>query len=563
MERPIAVAFELDAEGKLRPSETVARYGGVYSFVPLGETRSGAKFAIQGDFLVQPGRDAINYEPQWNEWLLDEIVTMCKQEVVPEFKRHPKWKYQILRAFEFTKSLGSESYDRLFGPRLVQPLEQFINQDQCVPTRDGCWVRPKNAAVTDENEEALKGLVSLEILSEGEIAPVFGADADLKFAHPSVQNRMGAPLKSVSRRQLFENADYLQNQAKSTDGPKWFRALYLWLSRCPKMESYRPYRAHYDRQRPKRYDNCEIVLTADNSLHFGREVLVPNLKSGDPVLLEASKTLHERKPVLHPDILSGSDAEVEKLKGFLTGLTGAQFLDAQTICRDALLPKIVTSQTPPPLPDELIKLTRVCRRELEAGTPLGNELWVLTKHREVKPARHVLLSREYKPMEDWETNSCYVSGLFFLSADYIDSDPNDDTLRGWREFFLKGGVKQTPDGGVEEFAVNFAKEKTREENLTVLSVEKRNYGYDLTMATESGENIQVEVKGLSGDKDIDLTRNETDAAGLLGDKFFLCIVTGIPNNPSMHAVRDPIKVGKSEKLTVHLADWKSRGDKLI
>jgi len=60
IERQIAVAFELDTEGKLRSSETVARYGGVYSFVPLGEAKSGAKFAIQADFLVQPGRDAIN-----------------------------------------------------------------------------------------------------------------------------------------------------------------------------------------------------------------------------------------------------------------------------------------------------------------------------------------------------------------------------------------------------------------------------------------------------------------------------------------------------------------------
>jgi len=128
---------------------------------------------------------------------------------------------------------------------------------------------------------------------------------------------------------------------------------------------------------------------------------------------------------------------------------------------------------------------------------------------------------------------------------------------------FEGGVKPTPDGGVEEFAVNFATERMQEQHLTVLSVEKRNYGYDLRVATEAGENIQVEVKGLTTAKDIDLTRNETDAARVLGENFFLCIVAGIPNEPSMHAVRDPIKIGKTEKLTVHLQDWKSRGDELV
>src|SRR5207244_13231170 len=139
--------------------------------------------------------------------------------------------------------------------------------------------------------------------------------------------------------------------------------------------------------------NCGIMLSSDKSRHFGREVLVPNLSSADPMLLEAAKTLHEKKPVLHPDVLSGNDSDIEKLKGFLAGLTGAQFLDAETICRETILPKIVTAQNPP-LSDELIKLTRVCRRELGIAGLLGQELWVLTKRGEVKRSGQVLLSRE-------------------------------------------------------------------------------------------------------------------------------------------------------------------------
>src|SRR5262249_21174784 len=161
---------------------------------------------------------------KWNGWLLDEVVKLCKQEVIPEFKSHPKWKFQILSTFEFSKSVGSESYDRLFGPKLIQPLERFIDEDECIPTRNDCWVRPNRAVIADEDGEALKALVALGVLAEDEIAPTFGGQADLKFAHTLVQNRTKVPIRSVSRWQLFKNSEYLENKAKSAEGAKWFRA---------------------------------------------------------------------------------------------------------------------------------------------------------------------------------------------------------------------------------------------------------------------------------------------------------------------------------------------------
>ena len=113
--REIAIAFALDEKDKLAPSQAGAMYGGVYSFLPLGEERSGAKFPIQADFLVQPGRDAINYEAKWNHWLAGEVASLCK-EAIEYFKKHEKWKYQFLPTFEFTKSKGLESFEKLFGP---------------------------------------------------------------------------------------------------------------------------------------------------------------------------------------------------------------------------------------------------------------------------------------------------------------------------------------------------------------------------------------------------------------------------------------------------------------
>ena len=109
-QREIAVGFALDNEGNLAPDEAGAMYGGVYSFLPLGEAKSGAKFPIQADFLVQPGRDALNYEAKWNQWILEE-VTKLVLDAINYFKNNATWKYQYLPAFEFTHSNGLESYE--------------------------------------------------------------------------------------------------------------------------------------------------------------------------------------------------------------------------------------------------------------------------------------------------------------------------------------------------------------------------------------------------------------------------------------------------------------------
>lgn len=89
--REIAIGFALDDNGNLAPDEAGAMYGGVYSFLPLGEAKSGAKFPIQADFLVQPGRDALNYEAKWNQWILEEVKKLSL-EAISFFKTHDTWK---------------------------------------------------------------------------------------------------------------------------------------------------------------------------------------------------------------------------------------------------------------------------------------------------------------------------------------------------------------------------------------------------------------------------------------------------------------------------------------
>jgi hypothetical protein len=138
LQREVVIAFAIDEAGNLDPKLAGTMYGGIYSFLPLTEATSGASFAIQADFLVQPGREAINHEAQWNHWLVGEVTALAK-ETIEFFKSHPKWKYQFLRAFEFKKADGDEGYERFFYPKLIRPLEEFILNGNCVLTIDGQW----------------------------------------------------------------------------------------------------------------------------------------------------------------------------------------------------------------------------------------------------------------------------------------------------------------------------------------------------------------------------------------------------------------------------------------
>ncbi|MBI4446879.1 MAG: DUF3883 domain-containing protein [Acidobacteria bacterium] len=551
-QREIAIAFALDGEGDLAPSEAGAMYGGVYSFLPLGEARSGAKFPIQADFLVQPGRDAINYEAPWNHWLTEEVASLCK-EAIQAFKEHQRWKYQILPVFEFRKSIGLESYDRLFGPKLIEPLESFLKEDPCIPTHDGHWVKPGHAVRLVEDQRASDDLVTLCILSKDQIAQVLGRDSNLKLAHPAVQDSKSITIREVKRHDLLTNESFLEEMSKAPDAPGWFRSVYLWLQKHP---IYREYRR---RKEVIGYHEFPFILTAKKELLKGGTVWIPDLPPADPILNELAGSLQETRSVLHPEILGGgNEQEQRELRGFLTGLTGVQLLDRKTVCRDAILPRILTT-APKPARELLLKYTRYCQQILGAELGLEPELWVLTKSGEVEPATRVLFSFEYKPEQDWETNKKYVPGLSFLSPEYLSTLNDDAHLKTWRQFFKVGGLKTAPDNGVEDFAMNYAVECLRSHCRSVTRLEKRNFGYDLEAEKTDGQKMYIEVKGQTLDHDVELTGNETEAADKYKDEFYVFVISSIPENPSPYIIRNPAApgVGKKDKLTIPTETWKS------
>lgn len=547
-QREIAVAFAIGSEGNLEPLQAGAMYGGVYSFSPLGEEKSGAKFPIQADFLVQPGRDAVNYEAKWNHWMLDEVADLCK-EAIGYFKNHERWKYQFLQAFEFSKSKGHEAYDKLFGPKLIEPIERFLKEDDCVPTIDGGWAKPEVTVMLMENQKAAEDLINMGLFRREDIAPVFGGKPGLKLADTNLKKSTAIHIKEVDRSDILNNTAFVDEMSDRTDASMWFKKLYFWLHSNPR----------WSVRSQEGYWNHKIVLTADGKLSEGRHIWLPDFNPSDPLLKDLDNTLQKSKPVLHPDILASArdEEELKALRGFLTGRTGVQILDSKTVCKEALLPKILTT-APKPSPDDLLKYTTYCRQILGVEINRGMEFWVLTKDGDVKTAKEVLFSKEFKPQQEWETHKEYVSGLSFLSERYLIGITNDEELRVWREFFKLGGIKEAPDNGVEEFAMNYALKQLKNICRTIEPVEKRNYGYDLKAEKHSGETMHIEVKGQSSDSEVMLTGNETDAADMHKNSFYLCVVSSIPEKPAMHMVKNPAApgIGKKDKLTIPVSIWK-------
>jgi hypothetical protein len=277
----------------------------------------------------------------------------------------------------------------------------------------------------------------------------------------------------------------------------------------------------------------------------------------DPLITKVAFEVQRRKPMLHPEVLAGiaDDKEREALAGFLIGLCGVQKLDAKTVCREALLPKILTN-APLPVPDELLDYTLYCQKHLGAEIQRG-EAWVLTKANQVRAAKQVYFPSEFRPPQNWEVYQRYVSGLDFLAAGYVRDCKSDEDFKALREFLKRLGVKEGPDNGVEEFAMNFACERLQTRFRNIQQVERRNFGYDLEAEDQAGQKVHVEVKGLSSDADVELTGNEADAADVHRDRFFLCVVSGIPNLPSIRLVQNPASIGKKDKLTIREEDWKA------
>jgi hypothetical protein len=175
---------------------------------------------------------------------------------------------------------------------------------------------------------------------------------------------------------------------------------------------------------------------------------------------------------------------------------------------------------------------------------------VVTKDGQIKFAKEALFPSEFKPNRDWEKNQKYVPGLSFISPTYLSGTVDPTEIARWQQFFRSGGVKDDPDNGVEVFAMNYTSENLKTAYSSVTPVDKLNLGYDFNVSNPPGEELYVEVKGLTKEQDVELTSAETETADKSGDSYQVYIVYQIPENPAIYVVKNPCKVISVTKIVL-------------
>lgn len=551
-QREVVLAFGVDDADNLQPIEDASALGSVASFLPLIEERSGAKFLIQSDFLVQPGREAIQYELSWNHWLVGEAAELAKV-AVEKFKKHAKWREQFLPVFKFKSYWGQASFEKLFLPKLQTPLSEYMKGGETFATESGRCVSPELVVHPDEE---VRGLIS-----DKDLVFLFPGTSELRLSaagvdFKSIPDDVQARVIRVGLGKVARCKPLLEERVKESVHVRWFVKLYGLMA-----ESGQDFRQELYRTSKARgwYDSPIYVLTDKKAIVSAKEAYLREIPQ---------EVLQLRKRFPEVDALLASYQQIDrelgqgKLAEFFRERTHVQPIDYGKICREVLLPK-VTVNVPAPVKDDLIAYTRL----LEKGPRIDGPIWVVAKSGKFEQSNHVFFGADYAPSENWEKLGKHAPHIEFLSSDYLQGVPGKDRP-GWKEFFSGLGVKESGEKhDVETFAVEFVKANLAGELSHFVAKDRLKHGYDLEATqTGIGKCVRLEVKGRRGELPIDLEGKEPEAARqskMNGELFWLCVVPGIPENPELWVVDDVTTIGQTNVLSVPVSAWKQYGRRVV
>ncbi|MDP2916920.1 MAG: hypothetical protein Q8O16_03190, partial [Dehalococcoidia bacterium] len=429
-QREIVLAFGVDDSDNLKQIEDASALGSVSSFLPLVEERSGAKFLIQSDFLVQPGREAIQYELSWNRWLISEAAETAK-EAINEFKKHPKWKTDYLAVFNFTEYWGQAAFDKLFRPHLQEPLTSYLQSSEIYPTISGDHVKPERVVQVDEQ---LKGL-----LTDQDLPLLFKGRTDLRLADPSLDVKAVPPsiqnmVNTVSLALVARNKSLLEEKVKQKDHEQWFVKLYSAMADTDQYFKDETWRNHSGRYQSR--ESPIYVITDRNAVVSAKEVYLGPVPAK---VLQLRRQFPEVDNLLASYQLIHPKLHSPELEKFFKERTHVQPIDYDKICRQVFLPQISINSAPPQK-DDLVAYTRL----IQKGPAISDPIWVSTKSGNTKPSNQVFLGTDYFPSEDWEKHAKYCPQIEFLSTAYLSGVPQGD-VPSWKDFFKRVGVKDQAD----------------------------------------------------------------------------------------------------------------------
>ncbi|AEA13167.1 hypothetical protein TUZN_1702 [Thermoproteus uzoniensis 768-20] len=212
--REVAIAFQVDeAKSSLVPVEAGLQF--LYSFLPLTEVRTGLKFLIHGDFIVQAGRRTLNPEAKWNEWMVREIANLLNRAIDYLAEEYAG---SYLNVIEYERRILEPAMDRLLTPiyevlgkKKSNPIAKCISCGRLVHVDEA-------VALTRCAEEFVKSYGNFEELEKRIGKHIISSEDDRRL------HQHGIYVKSIKCEDLV-NINYVSTD----DLPKLYRVAYkLW-----------------------------------------------------------------------------------------------------------------------------------------------------------------------------------------------------------------------------------------------------------------------------------------------------------------------------------------------
>ncbi len=507
-EREIGLVIGVDDKGALRPLS--GKVAGVYSFLPVEGEQTGLPFGVFADFVPQPGRDLINYEAKWNNWMCDQVVEFFRYVTREIIATHPIWKFCIADLVQ-QRSFPAGAGSKFWAEKLREPINKFLRDEPLYPDDDGNLT--KRDDLIDVEFDVL------ELVGKS----TFKAFSGKKIAHDQIRKKVAS--SSIGMYELLHMASVLEG---IKDSPTKLAKLYSQIG-SDKINSYR-IGGRQGRDTPLR--DIPLALGYDNELHPPKELFVIDIDTQNiPKFLTAVLPDLAEKHRLHPEIAKVPEA-VEGLSN--CGLIVINRQELMLKLRQ-LIDQISKADDCPKTweyPHDLIRSTLFL---LANGGSLPHRL--VSGDGTLMECKYLFLPRAnlnwaplyeanllpmYKPIHDAYSNAEWLAEYGLNSAGINDQlksagihgfQPKDD------EFLTQNAA----------YAIARNRLNPYHDNKIGMVTQGKNLGYDLECQGHCSE--VFEVKGMTEPNDIPLQPSEFREAKNRGENYHLICVYNLPSPP--------------------------------
>lgn len=284
------LAFHLDDQGNL-----VSTDGQLYCFVPTN-IKTGLKFDINGDFLLNAERTAIDRNLRWNDYLLGSAADLLV-EAIDTFRKHRRWRYQFYEVLP----TGVEAVLDIVEQAIVKRIREYCQNHPIVISHDNKWRLPSTVAILPERLQRV--LEPSDINLDGYVnMRVTGIDFIKSLG---VEDFRGEKEGELVEKFLLENKGHLSRRPV-----KWFIGFYSYLSEALFADDHELRMSRWYTLQEK-IRNLPIILTETENVR-PQDAIYPTKPQRVP------KAIAKMLRLVHPEIVRSRGSRKILVEGLKT-----------------------------------------------------------------------------------------------------------------------------------------------------------------------------------------------------------------------------------------------------